>query len=541
MHVTTGGTPDLEYDPTHDQFANLLWDPSVLPSDSTFRREIRSVYRLGGKDVVRQSVSVKIVTGNATDQEKPVSGASDTYLQLFGLAQPTNTSTFDVENRVWPRPTDPDFALGVGVFGTQTIRDQFLVFPSVRPFATNGIAGRANPHNDTVYTTPAEYLASSQRPSAVYHIRLRYQAQGNGTNGTLSLGAVQVRANSERILVDNVLLARGTDYSVDYDLGRVNFARPDTLFERPRQVTVQFEENPLFVETPTSIFGASLEIPLDNGEISFMALSQSQRSAYTRPTLGLEPQATLIGGVSTVMNWDAEPLTNLVSRLPYGATTAPSHVSFAGEFAASKPQPSPGQQAYLESFEGAGGLNVRLDEQYWFLSSQPALGTVAAARIGATTLDITRASRIAWQSNVRGPTGDQLRFTIDKIDPQTTFVGAGTAAPEQIMWMTLYPLATGLRDEPNSRARWQTHATLAGRRWRSIRTPLGPSGTDVSRTENIEFWALVHTAAGSLVAEPDIVFDVGEVSENSVAFQPDTVVITRPVRYAGGARHAHAR
>jgi hypothetical protein len=524
-YVSTGGTPDLEYSSAHDQYANLLWDPNVQPGDPIFRHEIRSVYRLGGSDVVRQSVSVKIVTGNATDQEKPLAGTAASYLQLFGLAQPTNPSTFDVENRLWPRPTDPNFALGVGAFGASTIRDQFLVFPSVRPFASNGMAGPANPHNDTAYTTPADYLISSQRPGAVYHIRLRYQAQGNGTNGTLSLGAVQVRPNSERILVDNVLLARGTDYSVDYDLGRVNFARPDTLFPRPRQVTVQFEENPLFVETPTSIFGSSLEIPLNNGQISILALSQSQKTSYTRPLLGLEPQSTLIGGINAVMNFDADPLTRLVSRLPYGRTDVPSHVSLAAEFAASKPQPNPGQQAYLESFEEAGGLDIQLSDQYWYYSSQPAVAHNVLARYGANVLDLNRATQLAYQTNVRDSMGKQLQFTIDNIDPEVAFSGAGVAAPEQLLWLTMFPLSRGLRDDPNSNAHWSTGMTETGRRWRSIRTSLSASGADVSRTENVEFWALVDTSAVGRASNPTLVFDIGEISENSVALQPDTIRI----------------
>ena len=524
-YVSTGGTPDLEYTSNRDQFANLLWDPNVQPTDPAFRREIRSVYRLGGSDVVRQSVSVKVVTGNATDQEKPVAGNAATYLQLFGIAQPTNSSTFDVENRLWPRPTDPDFALGVGAFGTSTIRDQFLIFPSVKPFASTGLAGAGNPHNDTVYTTPADYLITSQRPSAVYHLRLRYQAQSNGTNGTLSLGAVQVRPNSERILVDNVLLARGSDYSVDYDLGRVNFARPDTLFQRPRQVTVQFEENPLFVETPTSIIGSSLEIPLTNGQISILALSQSQKSTYTRPALGLEPQSMLIAGINTTMNFDADPLTRLVSRLPYGHTDVPSHVSLAGEFAASKPQPNPRQQAYLESFEEAGGLDVLLGDQYWYYSSQPAAAHNVLARFGTNTLDLNRAAQMAYQTNVRDSTGRQLQFTIDKIDPEVEFAGVGAAAPEQILWMTMFPLSLGLRNDPNSNAHWNTGETTTGRRWRSIRTSLSPSGADVSRTENLEFWALVDTSSARRSRNPTLVFDVGEISENSVALQPDTVRI----------------
>lgn len=523
VHPSTGGTPDLQFDHTHDQVANLIWDPNVKPGDPAFFHEIRSVYRLGGSDVVRQSVSVKIMTGSAGELEKPLSGNAATFLQLFGLAQSTNPSSFDADNRIWPRPTDPTLALGIGTLGQQTIRDQFLVLPSVRPFASTGLATGANPHNDTVYTIPAEYLATTQRPQSVYHIRLRYQGQGNGANGTLLLGSVQVRPNSERILVDNILLARGTDYTVDYDLGRVSFSRPDTLFPRPRQVVVQFEENPLFAETPTSIFGSMLEIPLQNGQLNFIALSQSQHTTYTRPTLGLEPQSTLIGGVSTLLNFDAEPLTRLVSRLPYGETTAPSHVTISGEFAASKPTPGSNQQAYLESFEGLGGLQVRLDNQFWYYSSEPANGQVLPQRVGANTLDLPRASALAYQSNVTDSLGRQIRPTIEQIDSLTTLVGAGVAAPEQILWLNLYPLSVGGLREIGAAPKWQTNATLPGRRWRSIRTPLGTSGSDVSHVENIEFWALVDTSMARRGKNPTLVFDVGDISENSVAFSPDTL------------------
>ncbi|HMG71101.1 MAG TPA: cell surface protein SprA, partial [Gemmatimonadaceae bacterium] len=323
-YVATGGTPDLTFTSTREQFANLIWDPNVQPGDPVFDREIRSIYRLGGADLRRQSVTLKVVTGSAEDQEKPVAGNSDTYLKLFGLAQSTNSSSFDLENRIWPRPSDPNFELSLGSPGAHTIRDQFLIFPSAKPFAANGLAIGGNPTNDTIYTTPPEYARSSQRPEAIYHIRMRAQAEGSGDGGALMLGTVQVRPNSERLLVDGIPLTRGTDYSVDYDLGRVSFNRPDTLFPRPRQVTVQYEENPVFEETPTSIMGATAEFPMANGQINFTAISQSQHTNFTRPPLGFEPSASLIAGVSALFNFDAEPLTALVSRLPFGPTTAPS-------------------------------------------------------------------------------------------------------------------------------------------------------------------------------------------------------------------------
>ncbi len=524
-YVSTGGTPDLAYTPTREQFANLIWDPDVEPGDSTFDREIRSIYRLGGSDLRRQSVTLKVVTGSSEDQEKPVAGQADTYLKLFGLAQSTNSSSFDLENRIWPRPSDPNFELSLGSPGARTIRDQFLIFPSAKPFAANGLAVGGNPTNDTIYTTPPEYVRSSQRPEAVYHIRVRYQAEGSGEGGALMLGTVQIRPNSERLFVDGIPLTRGSDYSVDYDLGRVSFNRPDTLFPRPRQVTVQYEENPVFEETPTSIFGATAEFPLSNGQINFTAISQSQRTNFTRPPLGFEPAASLVAGVSALFSFDAEPLTALISKLPFGPTTIPSRIGFSAEFAASRPQTNASQQAYLESFEGEGGFPVSLADPQWYFSSQPALGTKLPARFGAGVFDLTRAATLAWQSNGEDAEGRAVRYRIDEIDSLVSQSGTGIAGPEQLLWLTLYPLSVGGQlDDSSNTFRWTIQNQLAGRRWRSVRTVLSPSGADISRAENLEFWAQIPIS--DTRANPTLVFDFGDISENSVAFGPDTAFIT---------------
>jgi hypothetical protein len=528
IHVSTGGTPDLEFSAKTDQLANLLWDPRVTPDDPAFDREIRSIYRIGGPEVQRQSVIVKIVSGTGADQEKATdeTGNAATFLQLFRIAQKTNSSTFDVENRLWPRPGDPNFELSLGASATRVIRDQFLVFPSLKPFAVDGFAGRLNPSNAAIYTTPSEYVKSAQRPLSVYHIRVRYQAQGGGERGSLMLGAVQLRPNSERLFVDGIPLVRGTDYTVDYDLGRVSFARPDTLFPRPRQVTVQFEENPVFAETPTSIFGATAEFPLARGSVNFTAISQTQKTTFNRPPLGFEPAASLVAGVTALFNFNASPLTSLVSRLPYGETTVPSRISFSGEFAASRPEPNAAGQAYLESFEGEGGIQVPLLDTQWYYSSQPALGSDFAARYGSQSIDLNRASTLAWQSDGVDANGRPVRYTIEQIDPRTTLIGTGVSGPEQILWMTLYPLAIGgLRGEGNFR--WTVGNTPGGRRWRSIRTPLGTTGSDLSRVESIEFWAQIDTSSSKRSKNPILMIDFGDVSENSVTFAPDTAIIRR--------------
>jgi hypothetical protein len=183
-NVATGGTPDIEGTEA-PQVANLLWEPELQPANAEyFLREIKSVYRLGGEDLQRGSLALKVVTGTSGDQEKPADPSrGETYLQLFGLAQPTNPAAFDVENRVWPRPNDPNVSLAFGADGAQQplIRDLFVFFPSLQPFARAGLAQpAANPANDTLYRYPNEYLYSAQRPQALYRLLASYQSEGGG-------------------------------------------------------------------------------------------------------------------------------------------------------------------------------------------------------------------------------------------------------------------------------------------------------------------------------------------------------------------------
>ena len=253
-----------------------------------------------------------------------------------------------------------------------------------------------------------------------------------------------MRPNSERLTLDGRLLRRDLDYKVDYDLGRVTFLRPDTLFPSAKQVSVRFEENPLFAAAPKSILGFASQFPLDVGEINVMAIAQSQRTTFTRPPLGYEPQSSLLAGVSGTFDFDAAPLTHALQRLPFVRTTSPSRVHLDAEVATSRPQANSAGQAYLESFEGEGGTQVNLADPAWLTSSQPALGRALPAKIGGgASLDLARASTIAWQNNGLSAAGQTVTFTLQQIDPLVNIIGAGLQQPEQMLWLTLYPLNVG--------------------------------------------------------------------------------------------------
>src|SRR5687768_1054063 len=450
--ASLGGTPDLELSLAHPQFAHLLWDPRLTPDDPSFRREIRSVYRLGGDDIRRETVTLRIVAGTSGDQEKPP-GLPNTYLEIFRLAQQTNRALFDAENRLWPRQQDPNFHLGSPtVASTALIRDVFIVFPSLEPFSRRGLAfSPVLVANDTIYRTPSEYLYSTQHPQSFYRILSSYESSGTVGPGTIALASSQIRPGSERFFIEGRPLVRHVDYEIDYDLGTVRLLTADSLGLRPRRVTLQYEENPLFTSVPTSVTGLTAEWMLPFGSLSFTAMSQRQRTNFTRPPLGFEPQASLVAGLGANFGWHLGGVSRHLARwLPLVDSAAPSRLDIVAELAMSRPRQGGDEQAYIESFETQGGISVNLLESQWQLSSQPALGSRLPLQIGAATLDTVRAASLAYQNYGTDVDGRAVTFTIQQIDPRTTLAGGAIAGFEQMLWLTLYPLPIGGIADPET-------------------------------------------------------------------------------------------
>jgi len=493
----------------------LVYDPKpgVTAASPSFRFEIRSAYRVGGTEIDRESVALAL---SVNRRERSPSG--QTYLALLGLALENDENKFDQYNRLFPRVRDPN--------GGAPVRDFFAILPHLAPFADSARLS-APERNDSLYRTPRAYLAT-QGPPSVFALRLHVDAAASDRS-VLALNSFQIREGSERIYVGNTLLTAGTDYTIDYATGQVQFKNADSLFQGGvTQVRAQFEERAAFSVAPTSIYGLAAHYDLGTtGQVNLTGLFQKEQSTFTRPPLGFEPSSSFIGGISTELRFQPTWLTRAVDALPGVRTEAPSFLNVSGELAVSKPSPNRLGQAYLEEFESEAGRFISLAENAWHWGSVPTAvrGAEPYGIVGA--FDPVNAAFLTWQGlpyNVRNNRYEQIQFLPQEIDPTIRLTGQ-TQSAEPVLWLLLKPdTVMGLANSRTGLPNWVRPAQNAPR-WRSITQTLSPTGIDLSRVEFLEFWVWEDAARVAKANQTAILFDFGSVFEDALAFVPDSFTV----------------
>src|SRR5881394_1765936 len=540
-YITASGTDSIGTFPVDSRAdtsvvdtLRLVYDlkPSVTAAFPTFRFEIRSAYRVGGREIDRSSVELTL---SVNQRERSPTG--DTYLQRLGVALENDATRFDQYNRLFPRVRDPSQG--------DPVRDQFIVFPHLAPFADSTKLS-ATERNDSLYRTPRAYL-NTQGPPSVFALHLHAEATASPDRSELSLNSFQIREGSERIYLGDRLLTRETDYTIDYTTGQVQFKNPDALFQGlgSAQVRAQFEERAAFSLAPTTTYGLAARYDLGAvGQVNLLGIFQNEQSTFTRPPLGFEPASGFIGGIQTQLKFQPQWITRVMDALPGVHTSVPSALSVNGEVAFSKPSPNRFGQAYIEEFEGGDARSIVLTDNAWHWSSIPTSVRGAEALGFPTSFDPNQAAFLTWQSLPYKQSGGQLvplQFLPQQIDPTLRFSGQAQAA-EPVLWLTLKPDSIlGLANTagiPN----WLRPPQNAPR-WRSITQTLSATGVDLSRVEFLEFWVWEDAGRTAQAHDATVLFDFGSIFEDALAFTPTsfTVSAAGDTTYAGIRRTGAGR
>jgi hypothetical protein len=520
--TTVGSFPAQDQGPGSSDSLRLVVEPKRGPEAVTFRHEMRQIYRAAGADLDPPSLQVNLSVNRS---ERPQGGGT-TYLALLGLAVATDQNVFDRDNRLFPRSRDPDAA--------QVLRESYIVFPTLTPFADPRLVPAER--SDSIYRTPL-FLLLTQGPPARFQVRLRYNSTGAGDRSTLSLGALQIRENSEQLMLGGRRLERGVDYTISYDLGQVTFLNPEALFGNVAgQITARFEEQGLFAVAPTTILGLSTQYRLgEMGAVNLIGMYQSEQSAFNRPPLGFEASANLVGGINTELHFKPSFVSRLLNSLTSAPATAPSLLDLNAEFAFTKPDPNRSGQAYLEEFEAEAGIPISLRETVWEFASLPQQADGVEDLGFAGGFQREDAVALTWQNLVPLSSGSNqaLELRPEDIDTLIRFSGRNERL-ETPMFLTLHADTAGGVVQRNNHSRWSLPERPMRPRWRSMVTALSPTGVDLTRDEYLEFWVFQPGSRTTDSAGVRLVLDLGTVNEDALALAPDTITVTgSDTSYAG--------
>jgi cell surface protein SprA len=253
-----------------------------------------------------------------------------------------------------------------------------IIFPVVEPFGTYIASKFVNDRSRARYYSYYELydstkFAALQLPQYnKYFIRGSYQGS---SSSEISLNATNIPRGSVKVTANGAPLTENTDYTVDYNLGRVRIVNTG-LLNSGAVIKVSSESNSLFSVQQKTLLGSRFDYKYSNNLIfggTFMYLSE--RPLTPKVNIGEEPLSNMMIGLDGTYKKDSRFLTKLVDRIPFIETKETSNITVSGEYA----QLIPGVNsalaqsgtAYLDDFEGAETpFDLRLGGN-WVMASTP--------------------------------------------------------------------------------------------------------------------------------------------------------------------------
>ena len=480
------------------------------PGRPTWNTEMHQVYRVTSSgDVDPGSVELSISLGEEsagrTFARRP-NGEDLTWLRLFGLDEEAPSDRLD-ESQIY-RPALDSFEDQPPVQGT------FIVFPTLEPFAApaplrsvsvdtlevSRILG-AN-RNERIYRDPDPFERDN---GGVFRLNLSYQVQGSGPVSSFALGAVGIREGTERVTLADRALLRGVDYTIDYDAGLLTLLNPEALLvaNPGRFMDVSWEQRSFLQVAPSSVFGLNAGYDMGGyGAINLVGIYQTEHELVRRPQLGVEAGAVGLGGVNANLNLGAPLLSRMLDAVPGLDVGGESSFHLSGEAAVSLPNPNRQGDVYIDDYDGLNARSLSLQSQDWRRGSAAAFHD-GAEGVLPPMLSADNLAVLTWQHTwIRADVGGDSLGVFQgfnpnvEIDQQIRVTGSVLREPALFM-----------RFKPKS-------GDVAGERgWSSVTTVLSPTGSDLTKSDFIEFYV----RDGDFLS---LVLDLGIVSED--AFFADT-------------------
>lgn len=332
---------------------------------------MKNVYNIGAYQLSREDFRLDVIYDNVEAGTKTnyiTEGAinGEILLRVCDLDQLNNNND--------PFPDGYfDFVEGT----TISSNNGRIYFPIVEPFgehlASKFAPGEAEIRDKYVF----QQLYDSTKQSAKQFPELnrflvagRYKGEGGGS---ISLGALNIPQGSVTVTAGSTTLQEGTDYTVDYTLGRVTIIN-DAYKDQP--ITATSESNSLFNIQQKTLAGVHLDYEVSRDiTLGATMLNLTQRPLTQKVNAGDEPISNTIWGVNGTYRTESRLLTKIIDKIPLINTKEVSSIAVTGEFAHLIPGNaraiSKAGIAYIDDFEGSVNFIDLKTQQTWMLASTP--------------------------------------------------------------------------------------------------------------------------------------------------------------------------
>lgn len=437
-----------------------------------------------------------------------------------------------------------------------------LIFTTVEPFGeylydkldNDGLPGdyhddenetSFNP-NQQKYVYRSMYkstTADAQQDSEKNKFMLRGRFKSTSGDG-ISLGAFNVPQGSVVVTAGGRVLVEGVDYTVNYQLGRVQILDP-SLQASNTPIEVSVENNATFGQQTRRFAGFNIEHKFNEKFlVGATVLNMSERPFTQKTNYGQESVNNTIYGLNTNFSTEVPFFTRLVNKLPNLDTDVPSNFSFRGEIAYLQPGASKADQfngeatTYVDDFEGSQSNIDMRSSQGWTLSSVP-VHPGNTFNGDAPTGDISsgfRRAKLAWYSidpvfyaqgsQPSGINADDIstqqtrRIYYSELYPETD-VAPGQTTVVNTLDLSYFPQERGPYNfDPALPANgFEYTEAEAPQNWGGIMRPVNSTNFEQTNVEYIQFWLLdpYIDADGNPVNQDNpgtLEINLGELSED---------------------------
>lgn len=535
----------------------MLKSNLVVVTEPAWNLMMKNIYQTGGYQLEQEDFKLNILYTDPSPLNYITQAGVDPLpadVQETPLLQVFNVDKLNYTN-------DPQ-AGGDGFFDfipgiTIDAQKGRIIFTTVEPFgkhlfeklrlnASEDYEGTIYNSNQTKYvfrnlykSTQAAALQDSGKNK--FQIKGRYKSMGGDG---ISIGAFNVPQGSVVVTAGGRLLVEGIDYTVNYQMGKVNITDP-SLQASNIPIEVSVENNSVFGQQTRRFWGINVEHKFNEKFlVGATILNMAERPFTTKSNYGQESVNNSIFGLNANYSTEVPFLTRLVNKLPNIDTDVPSNISFRGEFAYLKPGASKTDQfngeatTYIDDFEGSQSTIDMRSPLSWSLASVPLEGNYdgdpSANEPPVDDLSVGfKRAKMSWYSvdplfYTQPPSGiskddlslNKTRRIFSRELYPVTDIAQGQTTVISTLDLTYFPKDRGPYNYNPSLAVTNQFSDLeAPNNWAGVMRAINSTNFEQSNVEYIQFWVMDPFYGNTDdVIDPTnqgkIVFNLGEISED---------------------------